>query len=409
MRERVLQKATAAKAIGLGICALLTGASAARACDYHWALGIPEPTGIWPSQQTTDANLSMAAATSAALADLDYQETINDAAITSWMQNVTNKKGHSPNATINNLVSQINADVQTVAYNATDVYIHATGVPSHDVGPFTGNPAYPSDRNRTFRLPRAPVAQGGTKTAVGLGPVGVMVNGVPFFDPRDAQSYNNQNIWHQNANVYEASSFDGGPGHPVPDMASQTTPKTGAYHYHQAPLALLNQLDPGNTGQHASPLLGFAFDGFPVYGPYGATNSDGTGSIIRMTSSYYLPSGVTTRTNGPTIAQVSQGSYVEDYVYSAGLGTLDQYNGRFEMNSDYPQGTYAYHVALNAAGTAVYPYIIGPSYYGVVQTANLGMGTITVPGDVTYYVAPEPSSLALIGLVGAMLLKRKRR
>jgi len=45
----------------------------------------------------------------------------------------------------------------------------------------------------------------------------------------------------------------------------------------------------------------------------------------------------------------------------------------------------------------------------VVQTANLGMGTITVPNDVTYYTVPEPSSLALIGLGGAVLLRRKRR
>jgi hypothetical protein len=192
-------------------------------------------------------------------------------------------------------------------------------------------------------------------------------------------------------------------------MASQTTPKTGNYHYHQAPLALLNQLDPGNTGQHSSPLLGFAFDGFPVYGPYAATNADGTGPVIRMTSSYYLPSGVTTRANGPTIASVAQGSYVEDYVYSAGLGTLDQYNGRMEINADYPQGTYAYHVTLNAAGTAVYPYIIGPSYYGVVASDNLGMGTITVPGNVTYYTVPEPSSAAATMLIGGCAFLRRRR
>ena len=31
-------------------------------------------------------------------------------------------------------------------------------------------------------------------------------------DPRDNATYNNQGVWHQNANVFEATSFDGGPG-----------------------------------------------------------------------------------------------------------------------------------------------------------------------------------------------------
>ena len=76
----------------------------------------------------------------------------------------------------------------------------------------------PAEWCRTARIPRAP-QQAGTHTAVGLGPVGVMVNGVAFFDPRDAQSYNNQGIWHQNANVFESNSFDGGPWAPSQGLA----------------------------------------------------------------------------------------------------------------------------------------------------------------------------------------------
>lgn len=401
--------------LGLGTTAF---ALRTRACDYHTLLGIPEPVGIWPTLVNTTAQPSAASAATSAMATVQAQDAIQDAAITSWMINTTGAKGHSPNATINALVSQINADVQTVAYNATDVYVHATGVPSHDVGPFSGNPAAPSDRNRTVDIPRNPVVNNGTKTNVGLGPIGVMVNGVSFFSASDAQSYNNQNVWHQNANVFEASSFDSAPGHPAPDMNSTTTPKTGNYHYHEAPLALLAQLDPGNTGQHASPILGFAFDGFPIYGPYAHANADGTGAIVRMSSSYQtrnitqrttLPNGTAASSAGPAVsAQYPLGSYLEDYAYSAGSGTLDQYNGRFAVTPDYPQGTYAYYVTLDASGNDLYPYLIGPQYYGVVQTDNIGNGTITVPSDVTFFTVPEPTTGLLACSVAALLLRRRR-
>jgi hypothetical protein len=399
--------------------AALVPAAGVLACDYHMLMGIPEPTGVWPTLSKTSTSVSVTTA-SDAVDQMTAADAITDAAVTNWMLNTTGVKGHSTDPTINAIVSKINADVQTVAYDASDVYIHATGVPSHDVGPFPGNPAAPSDRNRTFDIPRDPIVNPGPKTNVGLGAVGVMVNGVPFFDPRDAQTYNNQGVWHQNANKFEASSFDSGKGHPAPDMNSTTTPKTGAYHYHQAPLALMNQLDPGNTGQHHSPLIGFAFDGFPVYGDYGYANANGTGGIIRETSSYQLrdittrttlPDGSTASSPGPNVsAQYPLGSYVEDYQYVPGSGTLDQYNGRFVVTPEYPQGTYAYFVTLDSTGTAVYPYIIGPQYYGVVATDNIGMGTITVPNDVVYDTpVPEPTGLALLAAGGLVIMRRRNR
>src|SRR5437763_1238312 len=131
-----------------------------------------------------------------------------DSTLTSWVQNTTNVHGQSPDATINALVSQIPANVQEVRYTATNVYVNATGVPSYPVGPFPGDPAYPSNRNWLLDIPRQPQVQSGAKTATGLGPIGTFVNGVSVFNPKDANSYNNQNIWHQNAVVVEAGSFD---------------------------------------------------------------------------------------------------------------------------------------------------------------------------------------------------------
>ena len=43
---------------------------------------------------------------------------------------------------------------------------------------------------------------------------------------------------------------------------------------------------------------------------------------------------------GPAVsASFPLGDYIEDYQYVAGSGDLDQYNGRFVVTPDYPQGT----------------------------------------------------------------------
>ena len=70
-----------------------------------------------------------------------------------------------------------------------------------------------------------------------------------------------------------------------------------------------------DTNAH-SPLIGFAKDGFPIYGAYGYTNTDGTGGIKRIESSYQLvTNGVGTRVNGPTYASIPNGAYAEDYQF----------------------------------------------------------------------------------------------
>lgn len=91
----------------------------------------------------------------------------------------------------------------------------------------------------------------------------------------------------------------------------------GNYHHHQNPSAfdldltvistVCNLYDADglykiNTAIH-SPLIGFAYDGFPIYGAYAYKNLDATGGITRMKSSYQLKTQ-TTRTNGPSVGHV---------------------------------------------------------------------------------------------------------
>jgi hypothetical protein len=304
-------------------------------------------------------------------------------AVASWRLNVNSAKGSSTDAGINAIVSQIDADVQRVRYDSDSVYINSTGVPSYDIGPWLdGNPAVATDRAWLFRIPLNPQEELGTKTTTPLGAIGVWVNGVPLFNAEDAHSYNNQGVWNQNAVVNEAAGMDAALGHPAPVMGGGMVGSyvVGIYHHHQQSPALRAQL--GDDSSTHSPILGYGFDGFPVYGPYGFANVDGSGGVVRMRSSYQLRTG--TRPSGP--GGIYDGTYIEDFEYVAGSGDLDQYNGRFGVTPEYPNGIYHYHATIDASGHSAYPYAIGPQYYGAVATDDLTNSVVVPPDAIDYLV-----------------------
>jgi hypothetical protein len=295
--------------------------------------------------------------------------------ITSWIRNTTTT-GYGG----------ILTNVQLVQYDVTDVYISATCIPGYDIGPWPGDPNVPANMNFVYKITRNPAPNTGTLTSVGLGHVGVWTNGVSIFNTQDAMSYNNLNIWHQNAYVFEGSSFDNCLGHPAPG---------GEYHHHVSPKCLYNITD----STHHSPIIGYAFDGYPVYGAYGYSDTNGTGGIRRMKSSFQLrnitqrhtlPDGTTLSVAdyGPDVsATYPLGSYQEDYVFTAGSGDLDVHNGRWCKTPDYPAGTYCYFVSIDSALLPQYPYTVGLTYYGIVQSGNTGPGSghNTPPSGDTIY------------------------
>lgn len=306
--------------------------------------------------------------------------------VTSWRTNLNGAKGSSTDQRIRNAVSNVLADVQRVQYNANYVYVSCTTVPSYDIGPFQRNPNLPGNTNSVFRVTRRP-SRATSRTNTGLGPIGVFVNGVPAFNALDARSYFNLGIWNQNAYVVEGPSFDAALGHPAPGRGG-----VGLYHHHNMPKGALIQ--EGETwGKKHSPLIGFAFDGYPIYGPYGYVSTNGTGGIRRMRSSFskrnitvrrVLPNGTNLPQNqwGPAVSsQYPLGYYAEDYGYSASTGDLDECNGRFTVTPEYPNGIYAYFTTIDSAGDPDYPYVVGPQYYGT-PVSNRG---IRVPGGVTTY------------------------
>jgi hypothetical protein len=94
----------------------------------------------------------------------------------------------------------------------------------------------------TFKIPLSPKVAS-THSATPLGPIGVSLNGVPFFNQYAGPSQPLTN---------EIVSFDQYYGHPQ---------QSGQYHYHVEPLYLTT------VKATKSSLLGFLLDGFPVYGP----------------------------------------------------------------------------------------------------------------------------------------------
>jgi len=151
-----------------------------------------------------------------------------------------------------------------------------------------------------------------------------------------------------------------------------------------------------------SPIIGWAFDGNPIYGPYGYTDpTDQTSTITKLNTSYRLKTNLVfdatnnpfpSRTAGPLITDEASGNFVEDYEYVFGLGALDQYNGRFCKTPDFPDGRYVYFVTIDATedGNPLFPYVIGPSYNSVVDTWNLTPNAIqqNIPTGVVRYRDP---------------------
>jgi hypothetical protein len=286
-----------------------------------------------------------------------------DPMLTSWWFNTTG-----------NTYNSILTDVEAVYYTATDAYVKTSGVPNYYRDGVSHNNA--KNLHAIWDVPRSPVAAT-TPTGIVGGQMGIMLDGSVFFHPGDAQSYNGAGVWNRLAYYFEGVDMDAANGHSTPD---------NVYHHHFDNLKLHNW----DSATH-SPIVGYAWDGYPVYGPYGYKNTDGTGGIKRMTSSYVTYTYIT-RTNGPAVSSTYPiGCFIEDWHYVAGSGDLDAHNGRFCKTPEYPSGTYAYFTTVDASLKPYYPYFIGPTYYGTFSGTNLGpsTGVSSVPGGAVQYVAPN--------------------
>jgi len=369
--------------------------------------------------------------------------------ISSWLINTTGITGrHYIKGNSTPISDTYPANVQTVKYTSTHVYVSCSGIPAYIIGPYQdGNPNQAGNNNNIYKIPLSGIKNTGTPTATTGGTIGVFINGVSLFDYRDGVSYSlssaaekggpiggmGDNVWNRDAVVAERAGFDCAKGHPAGTN----------YHHHQNPSAfnldlkvlskvcdlyLADGLYKLDSTRH-SPLLGYAADGFPIYGAYGYKNVNGSGGITRIKSSYKLRN-ITVRTHyadgsnvtdGPVVSTTYPlGRYREDYEYAATSAAtpdyLDEHNGRFCVTPEYPNGTYCYFTTVDAAWNSAYPYVIGPTFYGtrtVTRVNSITETTSTYTALTTgvennlekigFSLFPNPSADLIVLQAGEML------
>jgi hypothetical protein len=154
----------------------------------------------------------------------------------------------------------------TVAIEGNMRVLRSNGMPNHptgnypiaatdDAAQYDRNPNRISAQNNVYRLPADPVVAEGSSCAGGQ--VGVMLTGSPIFNAVDAGG--------RDAVAHELQ--DACYGHPE---------MRGQYHYHN----LTNCIDDAGTGH--SKLLGYAFDGFGIYGTRGEDGAELTSGVGRL-------------------------------------------------------------------------------------------------------------------------------
>ncbi|MEZ5045991.1 MAG: YHYH protein [Chitinophagaceae bacterium] len=354
-------------------------------------------------------------------------------AITSWLQNNSQMGTYYMAGNSTAISNNILVNCQNIQYSNNWVYVTTHGIPAYPTGPFLdGNPSVASDQNAIFKISLNPTANTGTATNTTPGNIGVFINGVALFDYRDGVAWNPTTNalcggpgnppcpggmgatqdWNRDAVPAEKMGFDCSKGHPA----------QGNYHHHQNPSAFKLDINTVSTicnlydadGLYAinstthSPLIGYAYDGFPIYGAYAYKNADGSGGIARMKSGYQLRS-ITTRTQhangnivstGPNVStSYPLGYFREDYEFINHPGQedyLDIHNGRFCKTPEYPNGIYCYFATVDSNWNSAYPYIVGPTFYGIVNAQKVT--SITEP--TTQYT---PDGLDDIGTNGIQI------
>ncbi len=131
-----------------------------------------------------------------------------------------------------------------------------------------------------------------------------------------------------------------------------------------------------------SPIVGWAYDGNPIYGPYGYSDPSGSSEVKLVTSGYV--SEISPSRPNPISSSgeriYPEGFFIEDYTFN-NSGDLDEHNGRFCVTPEYPNGTYAYFTTINNGNTEtdgtfknyrkpVFPYLIGNTFKSNIISFN---------------------------------------
>jgi len=127
-----------------------------------------------------------------------------------------------------------------------------------------------------------------------------------------------------------------------------------------------------DNGASHSPIIGWAHDGNPIYGPYGHLDPlDSNSTIVQLQSGYIRStSSVVDRPSG-----FSDGFFTDDYKFD-NSGSLDEHNGRFAKTPEFPNGVYAYFAGITTDPVSSslipqFPYFVGDTYRSLPVSQNV--------------------------------------
>jgi hypothetical protein len=160
-----------------------------------------------------------------------------------------------------------------LTYSKSSVLMQPTGIPNHSrdayyavpkagvVVPDASTSMVMKDptkvQNYKFTIPTSP-KYSSKVTSTSLGSIGVMISGAVLYNPFEGDGKTvamASNFTITDSSGITASFVDKCAGHP--------TPGQGAYHYHGLPNCVTAKVDKATKPSH---IIGFALDGFPIYG-----------------------------------------------------------------------------------------------------------------------------------------------
>lgn len=236
----------------------------------------------------------------------------------------------------------------SIASDDNGCTITANGIPNHNFNDSSADFHDPVKENTaSYHVTRTPAIAAKTTALSQRVNNGVMLNGVVLDilsagcyrpDGRRADANGNVMIGCKANDAWLLDPLSTANSYGADEHNAHTQPN-GLYHYHGNPNALFDD----NPGPAGSPLVGFAADGFPIYGSYFLDPA--SGSVRKAISGYALKSGTRGSKSDTNPGGSYDGTYTDDWQFT-GAGDLDACNGMLV------DGQYGYYV------TDTYPWVI---------------------------------------------------
>ena len=246
-----------------------------------------------------------------------------------------------------------------VEYTDEFAIVRSNGIPNHDYESGLGCCA--AETSYEWKIPLDPVIASSFTYAPDRGAIAISVNGAPFFGPEEGPGGDAVAL-HFDYFVEDRQPIILGL------CGAHSAGTTFHYHFdgncvHWHPTSERLRWKDWDVSflkkDQASPVIGFAFDGYPIYGPYG---NDSNNQLKEMRSSYSLKQGK----NGY--------GGIDDWEYVEGLGDLDECNGITSKVPGIEKEIYHYHASnISGSGEIGFPYFI-LCYRGIPEMSNMNQG-----------------------------------